>query len=422
MTRHNNQYGSNIPKYYLYTAFKGFGFGLFTAIWLIYLQQQRGLTLSQATLIDIAFWIAATVGEIPTGVVADIYGRKTSLIIGAAVMGISVILWALAPTIPLIALAYIFFGLGITFLSGAEDALLYESIQITGRGADYTRLVGRTGAVLLGATALGNVASGLMGSLNLLFPFIAASLSLIAMLIVVFTIKEPRSERKAEKTLRKSYGAILRQTFTLMRSNPRLRYAILFLTLTPLASFVIETFFVQPQSIALGVPIAGVGVVVMAVQIMNLLGSTFSDQIKLRVGEKRVFYSAPILIVASLVLLAVFQIFPSLIFIALMGFVTAVLHPILLNRIQTDVPDDIRATLLSVQSLMFTFLLAASEPILGVVADRSGLPATYVVLASVMGSLSLFLLWKGNCHLLRSVSTSDTNPDCSATAYPIPAA
>ncbi len=46
--RYSRQFSSNIPRYFLYTALKGFGFGLITAIWVIYLQRQRGLTLTQA--------------------------------------------------------------------------------------------------------------------------------------------------------------------------------------------------------------------------------------------------------------------------------------------------------------------------------------------------------------------------------------
>ena len=75
----SGQFAPNIPRYFVYTALKGFGFGLIMAIWVIYLQQQRGLNLTQATIVDVAFLIAATLGEVPTGIVADTYGRKTSL-------------------------------------------------------------------------------------------------------------------------------------------------------------------------------------------------------------------------------------------------------------------------------------------------------------------------------------------------------
>jgi hypothetical protein len=54
----SKQIASNIPRYFLYTAIKGFGFGLFAALWVIYLQEQRGLSLSQAALIDVTFFVA----------------------------------------------------------------------------------------------------------------------------------------------------------------------------------------------------------------------------------------------------------------------------------------------------------------------------------------------------------------------------
>jgi len=97
---------SNIPKYFVYTALKGFGFGLFVAVWVIYLQQQRGLSLSQAALIDVTFFVAAAFAEVPTGIVADKFGRKTSMIAGATLMSLGVLGWTFAPTLPLIMLAY----------------------------------------------------------------------------------------------------------------------------------------------------------------------------------------------------------------------------------------------------------------------------------------------------------------------------
>src|SRR5512142_2574624 len=124
----NHPFASNIPRFFVYTVLKGFGFGLITAMWLIYLQQRRGLSLTEATFVDVAFWIAGTLGEVPTGMVADTFGRKTSLVVGAAVMSASIFAWAAAPTVPLIVLAYAGLAIGTTFLSGADDALFYESL------------------------------------------------------------------------------------------------------------------------------------------------------------------------------------------------------------------------------------------------------------------------------------------------------
>ena len=162
----------------------------------------------------------------------------------------------------------------------------------------------------------------------------------------------------------------------------------------------------QPQAVSLGVPIAGVGVVVMAVQMTNMVGSTWSHRLKACFGEGRVLYTAPVFIVSSLILLAALQIFPALLFVAVIGFVTAVLRPLVLSRIQNGVPDDIRATILSMQSLLFTILVAMSEPILGFIADQSGLPAAYIGLAGSLGILSLFLFWKSRHHFPQAVMST----------------
>src|SRR6266508_648831 len=221
--QHNSPLESNIPRYFIYTALKGFSFGLITAMWLIYLQQRRGLSLTEATFVDVAFWIAAVLGEVPTGIVADTFSRKISLVAGTALMSVSIFAWAAAPTVPLIMLAYAGLAIGVTFLSGAEDAFFYESIQIAGRANSYTRLVGLAGANMLGATAIGSASSGLFASVDLILPFLIAGVSLLATLGVVLTFKEPQLEEKADVQMRKSYGEILRQSFTLMLARPVLR-------------------------------------------------------------------------------------------------------------------------------------------------------------------------------------------------------
>jgi hypothetical protein len=116
------------------------------------------------------------------------------------------------------------------------------------------------------------------------------------------------------------------------------------------------------------------------------------------VGEARVLVAAPGVIAASLLLLAALQVLPALLFVAVIGFVTTVLRPLVLNRIQREAPDAIRATVVSLQSLIFTLLVAVAEPLLGWVADQAGLPAAYVWLAGGLALLTLGLLRVNRGH------------------------
>jgi predicted MFS family arabinose efflux permease len=178
---------------------------------------------------------------------------------------------------------------------------------------------------------------------------------------------------------------------------------MLYLALVPIAAFITETLFLQPQALSLGVPLAGIGLLVVAVQLTNMMGSNWSDSFKSRFGEGRLTYMIPLLILVSLIVLAAFRQLPVLIFIAVTGFFTAVMHPMLLNRIQNEVSDDVRATIISMNSLMTTVIAAISQPTLGLLADRSGFPADYVGLAGGLGILILF--WKGHQHLLQAQVT-----------------
>lgn len=253
---------------------------------------------------------------------------------------------------------------------------------------------------MLGATAVGSAVSGLFASVDLILPFLIAGVSLLATLGTALTFKEPQAEEKGAGQTRISYREILRQSFTLMRARPALRSPMLYLAIVPMVALVMETFFLQPQAVRLGVPIVGIGVLVMATQFTNMAGSTWADKIATRLGEGRVLFIIPGIIVISLILLAAFQVFFSLLWIAVISFVTAVLRPLVLNRIQSQVSDNVRATILSMESLMATMLLTVSEPILGVIADRAGLPTAYVTLAAGLGVLVLLLFWTSSQYLL----------------------
>jgi MFS family permease len=396
---------SNIPRYVVYTALKGIGFGLFLPIWVIYLQQQRGLSLSQAALIDVTFFVAAALAELPTGMVADRFGRKTSMSIGASLMAGGLIGWTFAPTLLLTIVAYVVMGVGMTFVSGAEDAFFYETVRAIGREDDYPRLLGRISAIFPGALALGSVVSGFLAAINLLLPFVLSGVLLLAALGMVLTLSEPHAEQREHEQARPSLRAVLRQSFAVLRDQPQLRFSMVYMAVVPLASFMIESVFVQPQALGLGVPLAGIGVIVMAVQLTAMAGSAWSARLTARLGEGRTLSAAPIVICASLLVLAALQVMPALLLVGVMGFVTAVVRPILVSRMQHELSDENRATMLSMQSLTFTMVAAISQPTLGAVADNFGLPAAYVTLAGAISGVMMVVFWKGYRHVREAGET-----------------
>jgi predicted MFS family arabinose efflux permease len=110
-------------------------------------------------------------------------------------------------------------------------------------------------------------------------------------------------------------------------------------------------------------------------------------------------------ICSSLLLLAALQVLPALLLIGVMGLVTAVVRPILVSRMQQDLSDESRATMLSMQSLTFTIVAALSQPTLGAVADSFGLPAAYITLAGALSLVMVMVFWKGHQHVRQAGET-----------------
>ena len=87
-----------------------------------------GLTPVQLVLVGTTLEISAFVFEIPTGVVADAYSRRLSIIIGYLLMGVGFLVEGLFPAFLPILLAQVIWGLGYTFTSGATQAWISDEI------------------------------------------------------------------------------------------------------------------------------------------------------------------------------------------------------------------------------------------------------------------------------------------------------
>ena len=157
----------------------------------VYFIVDAGLDPLQLILVGTVLELTAFAFEIPTGVVADIHGRRLSMIVGSTIVGAAFIVVGLFPDFTIILMAMALFGVGATFESGASQAWIADELDNRGVGRVYlmgsqvARVGGIVGIVL--GTALGNgyvslplpdlavplVAAGGVGLLNALFMAIA---------------------------------------------------------------------------------------------------------------------------------------------------------------------------------------------------------------------------------------------------------
>src|SRR5690554_4277442 len=114
-------------------------FAIFATVSSVYRIQDAGLNPFQLLLVGTALEAAVFLFEIPTGVVADVYSRRTSIIIGMGLIGAGFMLEGAFPVLATILLAQVVWGIGYTFTSGAEQAWIADELGEAGIGRVYMR-------------------------------------------------------------------------------------------------------------------------------------------------------------------------------------------------------------------------------------------------------------------------------------------
>lgn len=115
----------------------------------------RRLSQAEYGLLQALYYVVVVAAEVPTGVLADRFGRKAILAIGALVNGVGCWVFALSHDVATFALGEVLFGLGTALVSGADSALLYDSLAAERREAQFPRAAGAAEASWLLATAVG---------------------------------------------------------------------------------------------------------------------------------------------------------------------------------------------------------------------------------------------------------------------------
>lgn len=149
-----------------------------------------GLDIFEVFIANAAFTAGMVVFEIPTGVVADTAGRRTSFLLSIVVLGLGTLLYlALAQTgagVVAFSLASVVLGLGFTFYSGAVEAWLVDALGATGYTGTLDQVFARGGQVTGTAMLIGTIGGGLLGGIDLALPYIAR----IGLLVAVFLVAQ----------------------------------------------------------------------------------------------------------------------------------------------------------------------------------------------------------------------------------------
>lgn len=374
----SRSYEGNLPKFFIYGAL--YQFMLYFPIWVIFLQEQRGLSLSQVTLVDVAFWFSTAIAELPTGIVADTIGRKVSLGISVLLTTFSVLLFAFAQSFVLLMVANSLWAVALTFDSGAGVALLYDSLKEIGQEERYPQVRARHQMVLMVSVAISTVLGGVVASWNMQATFVISAILMFISLFFVLGLKEPPYDPDPETGERVKFRQTIRLTHNAIRKSENLQMALLYRNILPLGAILVSITFFQPHARQIGIPIAMIGVLLFVLRMVRIFGASLVETANRKIGLWRLLWLAPVAALVGFLALGLINSWVGFVIFSLVGFTTAILNPLTETVVMRYVPGAVRATVLSVDMLIFRLFQTIIEPGLGLVAERRGLPYIFILM------------------------------------------
>jgi MFS family permease len=406
--------------YYVLTAGNALATSLIWGINTIFLLD-AGLTNFEAFAANACFTAGMVLFEIPTGVVADRWGRRASFLCGtltlAATTGLYVLLWQLHSAFVWWAIVSALLGLGFTFFSGATEAWLVDALTDT-KFEGLLEGVFARGQVVMGAMTLGgSVAGGFLAQLtNLGVPYLARAVILIGMFVVALIMMHDlgftpaRGDRPAAEIKK-----IMTSSVEHGLKAPAVR-AIMVAGMFTGGVGIYVYYALQPHLLNLWGDQQAYGIAGLAAAFVagaQIVGGLLTPWI--RRGFKRRTSALLILEALAVTMLALIGLIANfwavIVLIMLWALVDNAGTPIRQAYLNGMIPSQERATILSFDSLLNNAGGIVAQPALGKSADIWGYPASYLL--SAAGS-ALALPFIARARRLNAPADVDTKPTASS--------
>ncbi|MDY0287987.1 MAG: MFS transporter [Sphaerochaeta sp.] len=381
-------FAKNISIHYQYTLL--LNLGLVRGVWMIYLAS-RGFTLLQLGILEATFHIVSFFMEVPTGSVADLWGRKTSRIAGRVVSILSLAIMFHSQSFALQLIGFAISALGYNLESGAGDALVYDSLLAIGREDSYMKVLGRQELIAQGSAVVAFLIGGYLALHSYAFAFGISMAICLAAALLSLGFTEPPMECKKDNSLDMGLGKSIlfsmknqiADSAGVMVDKPRIGFLILFSELL-FAFMVCLFFYLQNFWTQQGFSERQIGIVFAVHAIVAGFTSFKAVNIERTIGQKGVLVGMPLLLLLCLWAVALSP--WAMVSYIMTGCIEGILIVTVGDYLNRLIPSTQRATILSFQSMAFSTFMIALFPLVGWIGDRYSLHRSFLVM-SVLGTL-----------------------------------
>lgn len=386
----------NIRVFYTHQLLQGLS-ALWAPILVIFQMQEIGLSLTQVMVGESVFAAAIVLFEVPSGVFADRMGRKRTLLAGSLLVIIGITIFALAANFAQIIISQVCCGIGLAFRSGADSALLFDSLKALNREAEYQQVLGRYQTISYLTAVPMNIAGGLISAwfgfrLTILLTAVFIALNFVNFLLLTEAPVQEEGKRPGKTALWYTWKAL-----RYIWKHRIVRYAIAFSMIGGLG-MKLSFQTVNPYWEIWQVPVSYFGIAFAGYNLAAALTSHYAYKLIRKLGDLASLLTVLVLICGTFLAMAGFSVgIAAALIIPGVFQISRSLQPIAVNDMVNRVTySHHRATVLSMKSFLQQVTQIVMLPVFGIVADGLGLLSAFgwtALFLAVFGLLALYRLY-----------------------------
>ncbi len=354
--------------------------------------QDHGLDLRDVLTLQAIYSIAVIILEIPSGYMADVWGRKNTIILGAILGTVGFAVYSFTSGFYGFLIAELILGTAQSFISGSDSALLYDSLKLQGRENQYVKYEGRVLAIGNFAETLAAIAGGFLAEISLRTPFYWQTVIAFIAIPAAFSLYEPKINSDKIKAGFKHVLSIVK--YSLFESK-NLSLNILFSSIIGCATLTMAWFLQAYLADIHGFSEYQIGIAWSVVNVTVGIATIYAYKIEKLLGSKTTLLMILIVISGSYALMGLTEATVIFVVIWIFYFVRGIATPVLKDYINRLCEPEVRATVLSVRNFVIRILFSAFGPFMGWFADLYSIKQAFLFSGAIIfvGGLIVFLFY-----------------------------
>ena len=374
---------SNIWKLYVIKGLKWF---MIVMPIVVIFFQENGLSLQEVMILQGMYSFMVAIMEIPSGYLADVFGRKNTLILGGIFCFFGFLIISLSFSFWYFIIGEIILGIGSSFISGADSAILYDSLAESKKENEYTKVEGVAYGIGNFSEAIAGICGGLLAEISLRLPWNVQVV--VAGLIIPFTFLLIEPKKHQQNKLAKSFKTIWQIVKFSMIENKTLKWLIILSSSIGFSTLSLA-WFAQPYFKSIDMPLKYFGFAWAFLNLTTGFSSINAYRLQGLLSKNSFLILLSLGISIPVFLLSKSTAILGLILITTVYIVRGLATPIMRTYINDLTPSNMRATVLSIRSFCIRVTFALMAPLMGWIVDIYSLGQSFLLLGIIVGITSL---------------------------------